>query len=236
VTDTNDKWSHILGEGGSSGWYATMARKELYSSERAAALHRTITVGDCVWGLHGGGIMWLPALVTAVYENDDVAGISYDLSYFMSQQELQQSRIVASTRQLILLPSDAVTPVQTQNFADERSLCDRIFDLINIDKLQTVSASVILDTLKSKVMEKLVTSSVALSMIAFGSAPSQSCAPSPTTFPLADALLFQFPNGISKVEFLGFTEYALDLHSFNKVTTHIPKSVLTLNPFFHFQQ
>lgn len=228
INDGNDNWSHILGQESTSGWYASLARKQLYSSERAAAIHRTINIGDCVWSLHGGGVMWLPASVTAIHENDESTGISYDLSYFMSHQELQQSRAVSSTRQLMMLPSDTPTLIPTQNpHADERSICNSIFELINADKNQVVNSNDLIAALKSKQMEKVVKCSVALSMIVFGSAPTHSCALSPTLFPLAEALLTQFPGGISKAEFIAFIEYALDLHSFNKAIIHVtPKSTV----------
>jgi len=220
--EESNKWLDILGEGlPGSGWYAMQARKELDSSERAAALHRMINVGDCVWGLHGGGVVWLPAIVTAINEHDANAGVSYDLSYFMTHQELQHSRVLASTRQLVVLPSEAATPVLAPKpFQTERQVCDRVFDLINIDKVDSIQAHVLIEALKSKMLEKVVRSSVALSMIVFGTSSSHSSGPCLTTFPLADALLSKFPDGISKAEFIGLGLYALDLHSFNKAITH----------------
>ena len=75
--------------------------------EREQRVSRKLFEGDCVWALHWGGVLWLPAVVKAVHmtptkmhsvltnaHNGAVTYItySYDLWYPLSQKELNKAR------------------------------------------------------------------------------------------------------------------------------------------------
>lgn len=75
-------------------------------SEREHRVSRLLQEGDCVWALHNGGVVWLPAVVKAVhFAAPPAAGAvgahrgtvtfssyCYDLWYPLSQKELNKAR------------------------------------------------------------------------------------------------------------------------------------------------
>jgi len=76
-------------------YYATVPERE----HRCA---RLIEEGDCVWALHRGGSVWLPAVIKAInigaleinrdHDTTSYSKFTYDLWHPLSQKELEQSR------------------------------------------------------------------------------------------------------------------------------------------------
>ena len=71
--------------------------------EREHRCARFIEEGDCVWALHRGGSVWLPAVVKAIniggtpeinrdHDTISYSKFTYDLWYPLSQKELERSR------------------------------------------------------------------------------------------------------------------------------------------------
>lgn len=85
--------------------------------EREHRLARSLSEGDCVWALHNGGVLWLPAVVKAIHHiqpsntsssHDNTVAYStysYDLWYPISQKELNKARatMVSETAQFYCL-------------------------------------------------------------------------------------------------------------------------------------
>lgn len=200
------------------GWYASQSRRQSISSEKAATMSRVVSVGDVVFSLYGGGIMWLPAVVTKINEHDDISGISYDLSYFMTQQDLQQCRHDATARPLNILPSELPTQIFIPKpLALEKTVCENVYDMVDVERSNKLNANTLLEALRSKMMVRVISSSVALSMIVQGASSTDSAARSHILpLPIAEAFLSLFPSTISRSEFTEFALYAVDLHNFNR--------------------
>jgi hypothetical protein len=105
--------------------------------EREHRVSRVLVEGDCVWALHNGGVMWLPAVVKAVHftapgsakfgHNAHRNTIThspycYDLWYPLSQKELSKARTAMASRQLLALPSQ----VQAQRVQQEKLMMMRL--------------------------------------------------------------------------------------------------------------
>lgn len=56
------------GDVSTAAWFADKSRQTLNDLERHASVLRTIQEGDCVWGLHGKGVVWMPAIVERIIQ------------------------------------------------------------------------------------------------------------------------------------------------------------------------
>jgi hypothetical protein len=82
--------------------FAAKARDRLLTAaEKRAQLQRGVAVGDLVWGLHGGGVVWLPAVVHSGEEAEDDGGGTYGLTYIFSQPELEAAKAAAARLRII---------------------------------------------------------------------------------------------------------------------------------------
>lgn len=126
LTRRTGPWVDLVGDG-RKGWFPQATRDwKVASCERNARLRRTVQVGDCVWALHGRGVLWLPAQVervvsldggragvgargdSGVFCIDAFDEVAYDLKYFLTQSALQHARAVAATKPLLELPSQVL--------------------------------------------------------------------------------------------------------------------------------
>ncbi len=109
------------------GWFAEETRKRLVLPERNARMSRQLQEGDVVWGLHNKGVVWLPAVIERVVVRETDFGstsnantastvgtaksgkkkptvverdVSFDLSYFLSQNALHNARAIVMSRDL----------------------------------------------------------------------------------------------------------------------------------------
>ena len=95
-------------------------------------LRRKLHVGDLVMGLHMDGTRWLPAVVEAIGGCHQVV----DLRYPLSQRELDRSKTVSASRQLLHLPSSVSALLRyPQPFRDEIQSSAFAFDLVDSDRL-----------------------------------------------------------------------------------------------------
>lgn len=157
-------------------------------------LLRCLKVGDCVWGLHRNGVRWLPAVIEHVhtnpaqvlsadtlersswiFESTDQGGIdalvdgvqyTYDLWYPLSERDLVQSRLSSTSKQLLTLPSQAVTEgVQPKPFLDERSACAYAFDLADTTSAGVLELESLIVSMQSQEMQRIIETSVVLAAI-----------------------------------------------------------------------
>ena len=87
--------------------------------EREHRCTRMIEEGDCVWALHRGGSVWLPAVVKAIHigakeinrdhDTTSYTKFTYDLWYPLSQKDLDRSRALhVSSLACIIYNNDEV--------------------------------------------------------------------------------------------------------------------------------
>lgn len=122
------------------GWFANGARKHLERLSTQASLRRWLRKGDVVWGLHGRGITWLPAIVESVNADE-----TCDLSYPLSPALVSRAREASHTRRLVRtsLVSNQVNENEKEDQAkrssefvtlteglDELQACASVFDLL----------------------------------------------------------------------------------------------------------
>jgi len=122
------------------GWFANGARKHLERLSTQASLRRWLRKGDVVWGLHGRGVTWLPAIVESVIADD-----TCDLSYPLSPALVSRAREASHTRRLVRtsLVSNQVNENEKEDQVkssselvtlteglDELQACARVFDLL----------------------------------------------------------------------------------------------------------
>jgi hypothetical protein len=134
------------GEITTAAWFAEYSRQSLQNLERHANVLRTIQEGDCVWGLHGRGTVWMPAIVERVVQTDQAGSnaqmastssnnngngnaaktsskrrnadsVVFDISYFMSNDALQSARAMESARKLLDLPGNRLVNSASLNNA-----------------------------------------------------------------------------------------------------------------------
>ena len=215
------------------GWFALQSRQLQDCNERAAAMSRALSPGECVWGLCGGGITWLPAVVEAAcYAAAEPGGqptVSYDLQYFMTSRDLRKGRTDASSRPFLTLPSeiqsDVLRPKKNQS---EKRVCESAFDVVDVEKVGRVNVTILLQALRSAEMQSVVMSSVALSMLVFGTSSTLAASSNvEIRFPLATALEeFSAASGneIEKLEFVEFCMYATDLSKYNQTYLELGKN------------
>jgi len=101
--------------------------------EREHRVSRHLAVGDVVWALHHGGVLWLPAVLRAVHFQPPLqqrqqssippsghsstvtySDYRYDLWFPISQKELLKARSAMAARQLLALPSQQAQQSQSQ--------------------------------------------------------------------------------------------------------------------------
>ena len=207
------------------GWFALQSRQLHDGNERAAAMSRALFPGECVWGLCGGGIAWLPAVVEAVnYAAAEPHGpptVSYDIRYFMTSRELRSGRTEASNRPFLSLPSELRSDVlQPKKNQSEKRVCEGAFDVVDVEKAGRVDVAILLQALRSTEMRSVVMSSVALSMVVFGTSSTLAASSNvEVRFPLSAALeevASDAGNEISKSEFVEICMYAVDLSKYNQ--------------------
>jgi hypothetical protein len=156
-------WLKILGVANKS-WYAEQSRECVYRTTREAYIARRINRGDFVWGLYGAGCVWLPATV----ERANTDG-TFDLSYPLSSRGLHEARLIASSKELLNLPSnDLVHSFAPRPYKNEEEICGYAFDLVDHEQVGAVEPQHLLAALKSNSFEKIVKSSASLYVI-FGS-------------------------------------------------------------------
>lgn len=135
----NPVWSHLLSSGGFiettrdakmyAMLFASQSRSRLWSSERDAALRLQVSVGDVAWGLHGGGVVWLPAVVERINADGTFA-----LSYPLSQRSLQRLKEVYRARKLLGESSRLSLPVRSAlgiENPEESLWWDGVYDAIS---------------------------------------------------------------------------------------------------------
>lgn len=154
---------------GFAAHFAQEQRRRWDRSCRDAFLSRSLSQGDCVWGMIGGAGVWLPAVVEMVNDNG-----TYDLSYPLTLASLQQAKVMATSRELLALPTQPAGPmVTTKAFSSEKDVCTYVFDLVasgdsNGPPVDTVDAQKLWNALRSPKFSNLVRTSVALSLVVSG--------------------------------------------------------------------
>ncbi len=129
VVTSQGPWMQYLSEG-NQGWFAELARQQTNRAIREARLKRSIGTGDLVWALYGAACRWLPATIERV--NGDG---SYNVSYPLSMRGMQEARLMASSRELLQLPShepDTLNPRGGET-SDERVVLNKVFDMIDLE-------------------------------------------------------------------------------------------------------
>lgn len=158
----SSSWTELLGEC-KEGWYAAQSRKILQRNDRIASVSRQLSIGDIVWGLHGRGVVWLPAIVNEINEH------TYDVTYFITQNSFMKGKVAAETKPLLSLPSMLNSAImKPSKSSNETEIVASVFDLIDIDKTSKLLTKTLITALKSSVMENIVRTSVALSMLIYG--------------------------------------------------------------------
>lgn len=156
-------------EAGFKAVFAEEQRRRHNRACRDAFLFRSLSQGDCVWGLIGGAAMWLPAVVEMVNEDG-----TYDLSYPLTLAALQQAKVMATSRELLALPVQPSSPMLTpKSFRGERDVCAYAFDLIaggssSSSPTDVVDAQKLWGALRSPKFSSIVRSSAALSQVVSG--------------------------------------------------------------------
>ncbi len=202
------------------GYYATKARDNLQVNEVLHHKARMLNVGDIVWGLHGKSVMWFPAVIERISSENDV---KYDLRYLLTTKELRDKRNDAVNRQYLSLPSengDVITSLLA--CANERLLCERLFDVVDADKTGLCAIDNILTVLAAPEFKRVVDSTVALSMLMYGKTPTISIRRNTPVIPFVNALKALYgsetaANGmIRKKAFIEFCAYCGDINRFNQ--------------------
>jgi hypothetical protein len=161
-TCCSSPWTELLGEY-KEGCYAAQSRFVLHRNDRIASVSRQLSIGDIVWGLHGRGVVWLPAIVNEIHDH------TYDVSYFITQISFMKGKVAAETKPLLSLPSMSNSTIMIpSNSSNETEIVKTVFDLIDIDKTSKLLTKTLITALQSSVMEKIVRTSVALSMLIYG--------------------------------------------------------------------
>eukprot|EP01036_Dinobryon_divergens_P036013 gene36013-46790_t len=113
-------------------YYAEETRKSQHRGLRDAYLSRVLAQGDCIWGMVGGTCMWLPAIIEAIRPNG-----SYDLSYPLTLGALQQAKVLATSRELLALPSQpASAALNSRPFRTEKEVCEYLFSMVSENKAE----------------------------------------------------------------------------------------------------
>ena len=202
------------------GYYAAKARSNLQVNENLNYKARILNIGDIVWGLHGRSVVWFPAVIEKINTEDDV---TYDLRYLLSTKELRDKRNDAVNRQYMSLPSEHGSVVTSLLLcANERLLCERLFDIIDSEKSGLCSIENLLTVLAAPEIKRVVDSTVSLSMLIYGKAAPISNRKNKPIVPFASALHALFgaetaANGmINKKAFVEFCAYCGDINRFNQ--------------------
>jgi len=82
---------------GNSMDYAAMARRQQDKIMRETELITNLSIGDVVWALHNGGCTWMPAVI----ERINVANLTCDLKFPLSQAQLRATRKKAKGAEII---------------------------------------------------------------------------------------------------------------------------------------
>lgn len=161
-------------------------------------LMRSLQVGECVWALHRNGVRWLPAVVEYIHVSpaifsdetfqqsswifdsvdslptassmDSHSAYTIDLWYPLSEQDLVQSRLNSTSKQLLTLPSQNVAEgLKPKPCFDERMACSHAFDLIDVESAGIVELEALVNSMKSIDMQFVVESSAVLTALFLGS-------------------------------------------------------------------
>lgn len=183
-------------------------------------LMRNLSVGDCVWVLHGGGTRWLPGVITKVHyplhrtgSTQDISNSSspfksvdlsekdeelsknnnnkgntsrksrlqyldenyfyhYDIWYPLSEDELIKSRMESNAKKLLVLPSQKVNEnkynkensiiFEAKPFQDELKICAYAFDLIDILGNGVLELNVLINSMRTIEMSRIIDTSFIL--------------------------------------------------------------------------
>jgi hypothetical protein len=126
-------------------------------------------------------------------------------------------------RQYLSLPSengDVITSLLA--CANERLLCERLFDVVDADKTGLCAIDNILTVLAAPEFKRVVDSTVALSMLMYGKTPTISIRRNKPVIPFVNALKALYgsetaANGmIRKKAFIEFCAYCGDINRFNQ--------------------
>jgi len=165
------------------GWFAERARHHLFRKEVQAQLKRWLQPGDVVWALHGGGVVWMQAVVECVNADG-----TCDLTFPLSAITIGRLREASLTRKLVQSSfgskagggssnnqqvSDAlpqmseITSLAAVKGHSELYVCGRVFDLLFGDKV-IVSAHMLISGFYDPTngIRSLVESNTILSAIA----------------------------------------------------------------------
>ena len=238
-----DSWVQLL-EKVKPGWFAERSREYTSWDLEEAYLSRQVAIGDVVYALAGKGAVWLPAIIERVNKRDlnGASVLSYDLKYVYHYHEIVDARGESANRRLLALNNKlerrermmgqggdrdregleemSYQPIDPLPIHEEKFILERTYDIIDVDKKGTLTASLLFNALKSEAMDMVVRSTVSLRLLV-GKREEEGKGKYP--FKQAYSDIFEgdpsdddsMSGMITKQEFVDFCLYAADINTFN---------------------